>query len=93
MSDGLYCPRKSRSTIGGGRGCHKSVPILGEDSTKIAPPGVSFDQPPREMSGVRGKLADHVGDHVVLFCFSDLPGDGIVVSPPPPIVETLGTLY
>ena len=28
----------SRSTIGGGGGCHKFVPVLGEDSTQKAPP-------------------------------------------------------
>ena len=33
---------ESRSTIGG-RGCHKFVPVLGEDGTKIAPPGDLFD--------------------------------------------------
>ena len=46
------------------------------------------------MISVRGKLADHVRDHVVLSpggraCFGDLPGDRIIVSPPSPIVEQL----
>ena len=38
------------STIGGGRGCNKIVPVLGGDGTRIAPPGDLFDQPPRAMS-------------------------------------------
>ena len=54
--------------------------------TKIAPPGDIFDQPPGEMSSIRGKLADHIGDHVVLSpegaVLMPLPWDGIVVSPP-----------
>ena len=29
----------------GGRGCHKIIPVLGGDGTKIAPPGDTFDQP------------------------------------------------
>ena len=41
---------KSRSPVGGGRGCHKLVPVLRGDGTKIAPPGDVFDQPPGEMS-------------------------------------------
>ena len=41
--------RMSRSTIGGGRGCNKIVPVLGGDGTRIAPPEDLFDQPPREM--------------------------------------------
>ena len=35
---------------------------------KLAPPGPPgdlFDQPPGEMSSIRGKLADRVGDHAV----------------------------
>ena len=36
------------------------------DGTKIAPTGDIFDEPPSEMSWIRGKLTDHVGDHVVL---------------------------
>ena len=56
----------SRSTIGEGWGYHKFVPVLGRDGTKIAPPGDLFDQSPGELSLIRGKLADHVGDHVVL---------------------------
>ena len=57
----------SRSTIGGGRGCHKFVLVLGGNGTKIAPHEDLFDQPPGEISSILGKLADHhVGDHVVL---------------------------
>ena len=33
---------------------------------KIASTGDIFDQPPGQMRLIRGKLADHVGDHVVL---------------------------
>ena len=43
-------PVQSRSTIGGGRGCHKFVPVLGGDGTKTAPPGDLFVQPLDEMS-------------------------------------------
>ena len=46
-------------------GCHKFVPVLGADGTKIAPTGDS-DQPLGERSLIRGKLGDHVRDHVVL---------------------------
>ena len=49
-----------------GRGCRKLVAVLRGDSTKIVLPGDIFDQTPSEMSRVRGKLADHEGDHVVL---------------------------
>ena len=52
--------------LGGGAGTSQFVPVLGGDGTKKAPPGDLFDQPPGEMSWIRGKLADHVGDHVVL---------------------------
>ena len=41
---------KSRSTIGGGAGMSNFNPVLGGDSTKVAPPGDLFDQPPGEMS-------------------------------------------
>ena len=34
---------------GGGRGCHKFIPVLGGEGTKIAPPGDLFDRPPGEM--------------------------------------------
>ena len=56
----------TRSTIeGGGRGCNNFVPVLGGNGTKIAPTGDIFDQPRGHMRWIRGKLADHVGDHVV----------------------------
>ena len=61
----------------GGRGCHRFVPVLGGDGTKIAPRGNLFDEPPGEMSSIRGKLADHVGDHVVL-----LPEEVVLVPSP-----------
>ena len=47
-------------------GCNKFVPVLGGDGTKIASTGDIFDQPPGGMISIRGNLADHVGDHVVL---------------------------
>ena len=50
----------------GGRGCHKFVPVLEGDGTKIDPPGELFYQPPGEMSSTRSRLAEHVGDDVVL---------------------------
>ena len=52
--------------LGGGAGSNNFVPALGGDGTKIAPTGDIFGQPPGGMSSVRGKLADHVRDHVVL---------------------------
>ena len=51
----------------GGGGCNKFVPVFGGDGTKIAPTGNIFDHPPGGMISIRGKFADHVGDHVVLF--------------------------
>ena len=39
----------TRSTIGGGRGCNKFVPVLGGNGKKIAPTGDIFDQPPGEI--------------------------------------------
>ena len=50
----------------GGRRCHKFVPVFGGDGTKLVPPGDLFYQPPGKVSSIRGKLADQVGDHVVL---------------------------
>ena len=68
----------SRSTIGGGgRGCHKFVPALRGNGAKKAPPGDLFDQPPGEMSLIRGKLPDRVRDHAVL----SLEGVVLVTSP------------
>ena len=49
----------------GGAGMSHFFPVLG-DGTKIAPPGDIIDQPSSGMSWIRGKFADHVGDHVVL---------------------------
>ena len=76
----------------GGRGCHKFVPVLGGDGTKIAPPGDLFDQPPGEMSSIRGKLADNVEDHLVLspegVVLVTSPGTDSSYPPPPPVVET-----
>ena len=40
----------TRSTIEGGRGCNKFVPVLGGDGTKRSSTGDIFDQPPGEMS-------------------------------------------
>ena len=51
------------------------VHVLRENGTKIAPTGDIFDQPPDGMSWIRGKLADHIGDHVVLF-----PEEGVLVT-------------
>ena len=56
----------TRSTVGGGRGCNKFVPVLGGNGTNIAPTGDIFDQPPGQMRLIWGKLTDHVGDRVVL---------------------------
>ena len=50
-----------------GRGCRTFVPVLGGDGTKISPPGDIFNQPPSEISLIRGKLADHIKGHAVLF--------------------------
>ena len=59
---------ESCSTIGGGRDVTNwsSFWVLGGDGTRMAPTGDLFYQSPREMSWIWGKLADHVGVHVVL---------------------------
>ena len=67
----------TRSTIEGGRVCNNFVPVLRGNGTKIAPTRDIFDQPPGGMSWIRGKLADHVGDHVVLS-----PEKGVLVTSP-----------
>ena len=72
-----FAPDMIRSTIEGGRGCNKCVPVLRGNGTKIAPTGYIFDQPPGGMSWVRGKLAGHVGGHVVLS-----PEEGVLVTSP-----------
>ena len=56
----------TRSTIERERGCNKIVPVLRGNGTKITPTGDICDQPPGEMSWIRGKLADRVGDPAVL---------------------------
>ena len=65
----------TRSTIEGGRGCNEFVPVSRGNGTKLAPTGYIFDQPPGGMSWIRGKLADHVGGHVVLS-----PEEGVLVT-------------
>ena len=50
----------------GGGGSNDFVPVLGGDGTKIALTGDIFEQLPGGVSSIRGKLADHVGIHVVL---------------------------
>ena len=65
----------TRSTIETGRGCNKLVPVLRGNGTKIAPTGDICVQPPGEMSWIRGKLTDHVGDHAVLS-----PGEVVLVT-------------
>ena len=52
-------------------------PVMGGNGTKIAPTGDIFDQPPGQMRRIWGKLADHVGDHVV----SSPEGAVLVTSP------------
>ena len=66
-----------RSTIEEGRGCNNFVPVLIGNGTKIDPIGDIFDQPPGGISWIRGKLAGHVGDHVVLS-----PEEGVLVTSP-----------
>ena len=63
---GFCSSQGTRSTIERGRGCNKLVSVLRGNGTKIAPTGDICVQPPGEMSWIRGKLADHVGDHAVL---------------------------
>ena len=77
VSTPTWMKRLTRSTIEGGRGCNKFVPVLRGNGTKKAPSGYIFDQPPGGMSRIRGKLADHVGGHVVLS-----PEDGVLVTSP-----------
>ena len=73
-----YQVRKTRSTIEGGEECNNFVPVLRGNGTKIAPTGDIFDQPPGGMSWIRGKLADHVGDHHVVLS----PEKGVLVTSP-----------
>ena len=86
---GCFLPQRlgvweeTRSAVEGGRGCNNFVYVLRGNGTKIAPTGDIFDQPPGGMSWIwgnswiRGKLADHVGDHVVLS-----PEEGVLVTSP-----------
>ena len=67
----------TRSTIEGGKGCNDFVPVLRGNGTKKKTTGDIFDQPPGGRSWIRGKLADHVGDHVVLS-----PEKGVLVTSP-----------
>ena len=69
-------------------------PVLGGNARKYPLSGIYWTNTlPGEMSSIRGKLADHVGDHVVL----SPEGVGLVTSPgtessyprSSPIVETL----
>ena len=50
----------------GGRVCNNFFPVMGGDGMIIISPGDLFDQPPGEINGTLGKLADHAWDHVVL---------------------------
>ena len=43
-------PPESFNGWGGGRGCHRFIPVLGGGGAKIAPPGDLLDQPHGEMS-------------------------------------------
>ena len=70
---GLLC--RTRSTIEGGGGCNKFVPVVRRNGTKIAPTGDIFDQPPGGMSWIRGKHANHVGVNAVLS-----PEEGVLVT-------------
>ena len=65
-----------------GRGYFRAVPSQNGDkfATSPTPPIVErliFDLPPGQMRYIRGKLADHVGDHVVLF-----PEGSVLVTSP-----------
>ena len=68
---------QTHSTIEGGGGCNHFFPALRGNDTKMAPTGDIFDPPPGGMSWIRGKLADHVGDHVVLS-----PEEDVLVTSP-----------
>ena len=76
-----------------GRGCNKFVLVLRGNGTKIAPTGDICDQPPGEMRLDSGQACRPCMKSCSPIpgrgCFGDLLGDGIVVSPPFPIVEQL----
>ena len=80
--------------IDGGRECHKFVPVLGGDGMKIAPPGDFFDQHLGEMCWIQGKLADHIGDHIVLstegIVLATFPGTESSYPCPPQSLKHLG---
>ena len=61
------------STIGAGGDVTNLSPFRDGGWHEIAPPGDLFGQSPGEMILIRGKLADRVGDHVLL------PPDGVVL--------------
>ena len=65
IKDRAFAPRVVQ-LLGAGRGCHKFVPVLVGDGSRISSPGDLFGQPPGEVSSIRGRLADHVGGHKVL---------------------------
>ena len=67
-------PRPFVQRLRGG-GCNKFVPVLRGDATIIGPTGGIFDQASGGISLIRGKLADHVEDHVVLS-----PGGAVLVT-------------
>ena len=46
----VFCDESFNDWGGGGRGCHKFVPVLGWDGMKKAPLEDLFDQPPGEIS-------------------------------------------
>ena len=81
----------------GGGGCHTFVPVSGGDGTKIAPPGALSDQPPGKMSWIRGKLAEHVGDHVALspedVLLMPSPGTKSSYPAPPQSLKHSGVLW
>ena len=86
-----WCTNELFNNWGGGV-CRKFVLVLGGDGAEIAPTGGIFDQTLGEMTCLRGKIADHVEDHAVLF-----PEGAVLVASPrtessyprPPIVERL----
>ena len=69
----------TRSTIERRRRCNNFVPVSRGEGKKVAPIGDIFDQPSGGMSWIRGKLADHVGDHVLLS-----PEEAVLVTSPGP---------
>ena len=66
MADCIYRKKKDPFNDWGGRVCNKCVPVLGGNGTKIVSTGDIFHQPSGQVQRIRGKLVDHVGNHVVL---------------------------